>query len=166
MPKQSAGLLVYRRTGGELELLLAHPGGPLFAGKDVGSWTVPKGEHGADEEPLAAAVREFAEELGQPPPKGERLDLGEVRQASGKLVRCFAVEGDLDMSEVLSNEFEMEWPPRSGRFGRFPEVDRAEWFPADVARAKLNRSQAAFVDRLEELLARGEVGSGGPPAQR
>jgi|SRR5579872_122880 len=156
MAKQSAGLLVYRTGPDGLELLLAHPGGPLFARKDLGCWTVPKGEYEGGEEPLAAAVREFAEELGQMPPDGERLDLGEVRQASGKRVRCYAVEGDLDTSAVLSNEFEMEWPPRSGEKGRFPEVDRAEWFPPGIARAKLNPAQAVFVDRLEALLARDE----------
>jgi predicted NUDIX family NTP pyrophosphohydrolase len=160
MAKQSAGILVFRRIGGDLELLLAHPGGPLFAKRDLGCWTIPKGEYDAGEEPLAAAVREFAEELGTVPPEGERLDLGEVRQASGKRVRCFAIEGDFETSGALSNEFEMEWPPHSGEMARFPEIDRAEWCRTEFARQKLNPSQAAFVDRLLEVLAERESGSG------
>lgn len=157
MSKQSAGLLLFRRRdGGHLELLIAHPGGPLFARRDVGAWTVPKGEFEPGEEPLAAAAREFAEEMGQVPPDSERIDLGEVRQASGKRVRVWAVEGDLDVASVLSNEFEMEWPPRSGEMRRFPEVDRAEWVTPEGARAKLNPFQAAFVDRLVGALGEGE----------
>ncbi|MDA8038742.1 MAG: NUDIX domain-containing protein [Actinomycetota bacterium] len=154
MAKQSAGLLLYRYVaGGGIELLLAHPGGPLFAKADLGAWTVPKGEYEPGEEPLATAAREFAEELGRLPPGGARLDLGEVRQASGKRVRCFAVEGDFDTSEVLSNEFEMEWPPGSGATARFPEIDRAEWYSSSRARLKLNPSQSVFVDRLEAMLS-------------
>ncbi|MGO9560495.1 MAG: NUDIX domain-containing protein [Acidimicrobiales bacterium] len=155
MTKQSAGLLVYRRrqADGALELLIAHPGGPFFARKDYGSWTIPKGEYEAGEAPIAAAEREFAEEIGIVAPDGPRLDLGEVRQASGKRVRAFAVEGSLDLSDALSNTFEMEWPPGSAKIEIFPEVDRAEWFDADEARARLNPSQAVFVGRLVAQLS-------------
>lgn len=156
MPRQSAGLLVYRRPSGgldSLELLLAHPGGPFFARKDYGAWTVPKGEYEEGELPLATAEREFSEEIGILAPDGPRADLGEVRQSSGKRVRAFAVEGDLDVSEAKSNLFEMEWPPGSGRIEIFPEVDRAAWFDADEARRRLNSSQAEFVDRLLAHLA-------------
>lgn len=154
MPPPSAGLMVYRRLpSGAIEVLLAHPGGPWFARKDLGAWTIPKGEYElASEEPLAAAEREFAEEIGLSPPPGERIDLGEVRQTSGKRVRGFAVEGDLDPREGGSNLFEMEWPPGSGKVGRFPEIDRAEWFGLDEARRRLNLAQSAFVDRLAVAL--------------
>lgn len=153
MPKQSAGLLVWRRRPGSVELLLAHPGGPFFVNRDLGSWTIPKGEYEAGEEPLAAAEREFAEEIGTLPPAGPRLDLGEVRQASGKRVRAFAVEGDLELSEVKSNLFETEWPLGSGRLESFPEVDRAMWFEPAEARRRLNKAQAELVDRLLAHLA-------------
>ncbi|MHB1987258.1 MAG: NUDIX domain-containing protein [Acidimicrobiales bacterium] len=150
MVRQSAGLLVYRRprTSGLVEMLLAHPGGPYFARKDIGAWTIPKGEPEPGEELLAAAEREFAEEIGLAPPEGPRVDLGEVRQASGKRVRAFAVEGDIDLSRVTSNLFELEWPPRSGRTEVFPEVDRAGWFDAVEARVRLNTAQAELVGRL------------------
>lgn len=155
MPKRSAGLLVYRCRGGggELELLLAHPGGPFFTRRDEGVWTIPKGEYDDDEPALAAAEREFAEEVGLVPPEGDRLDLGEVVQASGKRVRAFAVEGDLDLSGAMSNLFELDWPPRSGRMERFPEVDRVEWFPLEEARRRVNPAQAAFFDRLAALVS-------------
>ncbi|MGH9293536.1 MAG: NUDIX domain-containing protein [Acidimicrobiales bacterium] len=143
-------------------MLLAHPGGPYFAKADLGAWTIPKGEHGSGELPLAAAEREFAEEIGSPPPAGDRLYLGEVRQQSGKVVTCFAVEGDLDVSEISSNSCEIEWPPRSGRTLTFPEVDRAAWFAPDMARKKLNSAQALFVVRLVTLLDESEV----PPPGR
>ena len=152
MPKRSAGLLVYRCGHGGLELLLAHPGGPFFTRRDEGVWTIPKGEHDEDEPALAAAEREFAEEVGLVPPEGDRLDLGEVVQASGKRVRAFAVEGDLDLSSAMSNLFELEWPPRSGKMERFPEVDRVEWFPIEEARRRVNPAQAAFFDRLVRLV--------------
>lgn len=152
MPRHSAGLLVFRRGAGGLELLLAHPGGPYFVRKDVGAWTIPKGEYEEGEEPQAAAEREFAEEMGLTPPEGERLDLGEVRQASGKRVRAFAVEGDPDITGCKSNLFEMEWPPGSGQMSSFPEVDRAEWFTAEEALSRLNRSQSELVGRLEAAL--------------
>jgi predicted NUDIX family NTP pyrophosphohydrolase len=150
----SAGLLLYRRrTASPLEVLIAFPGGPYFARKDEGSWTIPKGEYEPDEEALAAAYREFAEEIGTPPPDGERIDLGSIIQKGGKVVRAWAVEGDLDTSTVVSNEFEIEWPPRSGRRERFPEIARAEWVSPDAARRKLKPTQIPFVDRLEAALA-------------
>ena len=154
MPKLSAGLLVYRRTGGELEVLIVHPGGPFWAKKDEGAWSVPKGEYEPDEDPLEVALREFEEEIGaEPPDHATAVSLGELRQPSGKVVRAWAVEGDLDVSEVRSNTFEMEWPPRSGRTQEFPEVDRAGWFGLEEARRKLLRGQVGFLDRLEKLLA-------------
>jgi predicted NUDIX family NTP pyrophosphohydrolase len=154
--KVSAGLLVFRRLGdGEPEVLLAHMGGPFWAGKDAGAWSIPKGEHGPDEDPLAAARREFAEELGQPPPEGETFDLGSVRQKAGKVVRAFAVAGDLDVSEIQSNTFAMEWPPRSGRVAEFPEVDRAQWFAIADAREKLVAAQVGLLDALVEALGSG-----------
>ncbi len=154
MPKLSAGLLVYRRTGGELEVLIVHPGGPFWAKKDDGAWSVPKGEYEPDEDPLEVALREFEEEIGaEPPDHATAVSLGELRQPSGKVVRAWAVEGDLDVSETRSNMFEMEWPPRSGRTQEFPEVDRAGWFGLEEARRKLLRGQVGFLDRLEELLA-------------
>lgn len=148
MPKRSAGLLVHRRGAAGTEVLLVHPGGPLWANKDLGAWTVPKGEYGPDEDVLAAAEREFVEELGQPAPPGPRRDLGEVRQSGGKWTHLWAVEGDLDVSLVVSNTFDMEWPPRSGRVQRFPEVDRARWASLDAARGLLLASLVPFLDRL------------------
>jgi predicted NUDIX family NTP pyrophosphohydrolase len=151
--RQSAGLLVYRRRHrGELEVLIVHPGGPYFQRKDHGVWSIPKGEYGPSEEAAAAAGREFAEELGLTAPQGEWLDLGVVRQAGGKLVRAFAVEGDFGVSHVTSNLFEMEWPPGSGRVDRFPEVDRAGWFTPAEAAQRLNRAQVELLDRLASSL--------------
>jgi predicted NUDIX family NTP pyrophosphohydrolase len=153
MPAPSAGLLPYRfGAAGALEVLVVHPGGPLWASRDDGAWSIAKGEYGPGEDAEQAAEREFAEELGQPPPPGPRLDLGELRQPSGKRVRVFAVEGDLDVESVSSNEFEMEWPPRSGEYRSFPEVDRAAWLPVALARHKLLAGQVGFLDRLLELL--------------
>jgi predicted NUDIX family NTP pyrophosphohydrolase len=152
MPDRSAGILLYRHAGGGLEVLLVHPGGPFFARRDDGAWSIPKGVHEDGEEPLAAARREFAEELGSPCPDGEALDLGEIRQKSGKRVMAWAVAGDLDASTIASNTFEVEWPPRSGRKQTFPEVDRAAWFALDAARVKLLAAQAEFLDRLAERL--------------
>jgi predicted NUDIX family NTP pyrophosphohydrolase len=147
----SAGILLYRQPGATLEVLLVHPGGPVWARRDLGAWSVPKGEYvEGEEEPLAAARREFAEELGSPPPEAAPLDLGEVRQKSGKRVRAWALPGDLDAAQVHSNTFAMEWPPRSGQMREFPEVDRAEWFPVAEARDRINPAQAAFLDRLAE----------------
>jgi predicted NUDIX family NTP pyrophosphohydrolase len=133
-----------------LEVLLVHPGGPVWAGRDQGAWSIPKGEFEPGEEPLNAARREFAEELGTEPPAGEPLALGEVRQKSGKLVQAWALAGDLDVERVVSNSFTMPWPPRSGRAQEFPEVDRAEWFDLVTAREKINAAQVALLDRLEE----------------
>jgi predicted NUDIX family NTP pyrophosphohydrolase len=154
MPKRSAGLLLYRRRPGGVEVLLVHPGGPLWARRDDGAWSIPKGEHGPDEDPLAVVRREFREELGQDPPPGRPVPLGELRQPGGKRVSAWALEGELDVAEVRSNTFEMEWPPRSGRVRRFPEVDRAGWFGLEEARRKLLPGQVGFLDRLEEALRR------------
>jgi len=149
----SAGILLYRQSAASLEVLLVHPGGPVWARRDHGAWSVPKGEYvEGEEEPLAAARREFAEELGSPPPDGEPLDLGEVRQKSGKRVRAWALAGDLDAAAARSNTFAMEWPPRSGQIREFPEIDRAEWFPLAEARERINPAQAAFLNRLAETL--------------
>jgi len=149
--KLSAGLLMFRRRPG-LELLLVHPGGPFFRNKDEGAWSIPKGEVEEGAEPLAAALREFSEETGGAAPEGELVPLGEIRQKGGKRVVAWAIEGDFDPTSVKSNRFEMEFPPRSGRKEQFPEIDRAEFFPPDLARRKLNRAQAELVDRLERKL--------------
>lgn len=149
MPKRSAGLLLYRHLDGAVEVLLVHPGGPYWASKDDGAWSVPKGEYDEGDDPLGCAIREFGEELGADPPDASgAVFLGELRQPGGKLVSAWALEGDLDVAGVVSNTFTMEWPPRSGRTAEFPEVDRAEWCDPDTARRKLLRGQVAFVDRL------------------
>jgi predicted NUDIX family NTP pyrophosphohydrolase len=148
MPQRSAGILLYRRGGESLEVLLVHPGGPFFARRDAGAWSIPKGLYEPGEEPLACARREFAEELGSACPDGPALELGEIRQRNGKRVTAWAVQGDLDATAITSNSFELEWPPRSGRTQEFPEVDRAAWFTLDEAREKLIAAQAAFLDRL------------------
>jgi predicted NUDIX family NTP pyrophosphohydrolase len=142
--KRSAGVLLRRADG---HVLLVHPGGPFWAKKDLGAWSIPKGEHDEDEDPEACARREFLEELGSAAPEG-LTDLGVVRQKNRKEVRAFYGEGDMDVATVASNTFVMEWPPRSGREQEFPEIDRAEWFPVDEGRAKLNPAQAEFLDRL------------------
>jgi predicted NUDIX family NTP pyrophosphohydrolase len=149
---RSAGILLYRRRDDQLEVLLVHPGGPLWARRDAGVWSIPKGEYADDEEPLAAARREFAEELGTPVPDGEALELGEIRQKSGKRVRAWAAAGDLDAERAQSNTFAMQWPPKSGRMQEFPEVDRAQWFGLGEAREKLNPAQVEFLDRLSHIL--------------
>jgi len=151
-PVRSSGVLLFRRTDGEVQVLLGHMGGPFWAKKDDGAWSIPKGELDPGEDPRACALREFAEETGTTVPPGELADLGEVRLKSGKTVVGFAAEGDLDAAAIVSNTFELEWPPRSGRRQAFPEVDRAGWFGLEAARAKLNPAQAAFIDRLEALL--------------
>ena len=140
---------MHRRRGDVLEVLLVHPGGPLWKNRDDGSWSIPKGEIEAGEEPVDVARREFHEELGAHAPGGDWKALGTVRQAGGKLVQAWAVEADVDVSRVISQSFEMEWPPRSGRRQAFPEVDRAEWFDVAAARRKIVPAQAAFLDRLE-----------------
>lgn len=152
MPTRSAGILLYRLTRGTPEVLLVHPGGPLWARKDAGAWSIPKGEHGGDEDPQASARREFEEETGTALPPGNLADLGTVRLKSGKVVTAWAAEGDLDPATIRSNLFRLEWPPRSGRVQAFPEVDRAGWFGLEEARMKLNPAQAAFLDRLSGLL--------------
>ena len=152
MPRRSAGLLLYRITDGEPELLLVHPGGPFWARKDAGVWSLPKGEYTDGDDPRAAALREFEEETGTAPPAGELVELGSVTQKNRKQVTAWAAEGDLDAGAIRSNTFTMEWPPRSGRTREFPEVDRAGWFGPEEAREKLNPAQAAFVDRLLDLL--------------
>ncbi|QOV39943.1 NUDIX domain-containing protein [Streptomyces ferrugineus] len=148
--RHSAGLLLFRRTADGLEVLLGHMGGPFFAKRDVGAWTVPKGEYDPDEPAWDAARREFREELGLAPPDGEVVPLGEVRQSGGKIVTVWAVEADLDPATVVPGTFAMEWPPRSGRTQRFPELDRVEWLGLDRAREVVVKAQAAFLDRLAE----------------
>jgi predicted NUDIX family NTP pyrophosphohydrolase len=149
MGRRSAGILLHRQTpAGAVEVLLVHPGGPFWAKKDLGAWSLPKGEHDDGEDGLACALREFAEELGSPPPAGDPADLGTVRQKGGKVVQAWALEGDLDAAAIRSNTFELEWPPRSGRRREFPEVDRAQWFALAEARERINPAQAAFLDRL------------------
>lgn len=148
----SAGLLLYRRRGGRLEVLQAHPGGPFWANKDAGAWTVPKGLVEVGEDLLAAARREFAEETGLRP-DGPFLPLGSVRQKAGKVVHAWACEGDADPAALTSNVMSAEWPPGSGRWVEFPEVDRCAWFEPAEAREKLNPAQAEFIDRLEAALA-------------
>ena len=153
MPARSAGILLYRHTAdGELEVLIAHMGGPYFAGKDERAWSIPKGEYDAAEAPWDAARREFTEELGQEPPGGAPVELGEVVQRGGKVVTAYALEGDLDPEAIRSNLFELEWPPRSGRRQSFPEIDRVAWVQPEAARARLLSSQGELLDRLAEVL--------------
>jgi predicted NUDIX family NTP pyrophosphohydrolase len=151
---RSAGILLHRAGSRGPEVLLVHPGGPFWARRDRGAWSIPKGELDEGEDPRACALREFAEETGTRLPDGALDELGSVKLKSGKVVTAFAVEGNLDPATIASNTFELEWPPRSGRVQAFPEIDRAAWFGLDAAREKLNLAQAAFVDRLEEQLAR------------
>jgi predicted NUDIX family NTP pyrophosphohydrolase len=146
-PKRSAGILMYRRSGGALELLLVHPGGPFWKSKDLGAWSIPKGEYSDGEDVLAAAKREFEEETGARP-HGDFLALGELVQPGRKIVTAFALAGDFDPATLRSNLFEMEWPPRSGRKASFPEVDRAQWFSPADARLKILKGQSDFIDRL------------------
>jgi predicted NUDIX family NTP pyrophosphohydrolase len=150
MATTSAGILPYRfAPDGTIEVLLVHPGGPFWRGRDEHAWSVAKGEHGPDEDPRDAAEREFTEELGFPAPDGSRVDLGEVHQSSGKIVRAWAVRvDDLPLELMVSNQFELEWPPRSGTVQRFPEVDSAAWMTLAKARTRLVRAQIAFLDRL------------------
>lgn len=170
--RTSSGLLVHRWATGApgpgpagttvevadaLQVLIVHPGGPFWARRDDGAWSIPKGEPGSGEDPAQAAAREFREELGLDPPAGPWTDLGEVRQAGGKRVRAWAVPGDLDVSAVRSGTFELRWPPRSGRVQAFPEVDRAAWVSPEEARRLLVPAQAAFVDRLVDILRTGST---------
>ena len=149
MTRRSAGLLLYRRTaGGDLEVLLGHPGGPIWASRDAGVWSVPKGEFDDGEAAWDVARREFAEETGHPPPDGPPIDLGEIRQKGGKLVVAWALEGELDPGTAHSNTFEFQWPPRSGRYITIPEIDRVAWFAPDEARRRIKDTQVPFIDRL------------------
>jgi predicted NUDIX family NTP pyrophosphohydrolase len=149
--KQSAGILLYRKTVNSLQFFLVHPGGPFFKNKDAGAWSIPKGEFSDDEEPLAAAKREFEEETSQPV-NGEFIPLGSVKLKSGKTVYGWAVEGDIDHETIISNTVEIDWPPRSGKKITIPEIDRAGWFNATAAKLNINPAQAAFIDRLIEQL--------------
>lgn len=149
--KLSAGLLLYRVRDTGVEVLLVHMGGPFWARKDEHAWSIPKGEHEPGDDPAAAAVREFTEELGAPPPDGPPLPLGTARQ-SAKTVTVFAREGDFDATAAASNTFSLEWPPRSGRFQEYPEVDRAEWFDLPTAAGKLVKGQVVFLTRLADRL--------------
>jgi predicted NUDIX family NTP pyrophosphohydrolase len=153
MPKLSAGLLLYRRHGDVIQVLVAHPGGPIWARRDTGAWSIPKGAPLDGEPLLAAARREFEEETGHAPPDDQAIDLGEVRMRSGKVVHGYAVEGDLDPATIRSMRVEVEWPPRSGRLMAVPEIDRVLWVDPVEARYRLNPAQATFVDRLLEALA-------------
>ncbi|WP_318217563.1 NUDIX domain-containing protein [Streptomyces sp. SCL15-6] len=148
--RRSAGLLLHRPGDGGTEVLLGHMGGPFYARRDAGAWTIPKGEYDPAEPAWEAARREFEEELGLPPPDGEAVPLGEVRQSGGKVVTAWAVEADLDPATVAPGTFRMEWPPRSGRIEEFPELDRVAWFTVDRAREVIVKAQAAFLDRLTE----------------
>jgi predicted NUDIX family NTP pyrophosphohydrolase len=150
MPTLSAGLLLYRITDGVVEVLIGHPGGPFWARKDDGAWSIPKGEHGNGEDPWDAAQREFEEELGFPPPAGPRVDFPPLTQPSGKVVTAFAVRGNLDLEGTVSNTFVLEWPKGSGSFREFPEIDRVGWFPVAQARLKLLKGQRPILDRLME----------------
>jgi predicted NUDIX family NTP pyrophosphohydrolase len=152
MATESAGILMYKRQGQELQVLLVHPGGPFWRNKDIGAWSLPKGERAAGEDAEVTARREFAEELGVKPVGALSL-LGRIRQRGGKQVEAFAIQGEFDVDHLSSNSFEMEWPPRSGRMQSFPEIDRAAWFSLAEAREKINAGQRALIDRLEELCA-------------
>ena len=148
MPRKSAGLLLYRFVNTRVEVLLAHPGGPFWRKRDDGGWTIPKGEFPDDEDPLAAAKREFEEELGAKPPVGDYIQLKPIKQKNGKIVHAWAVKGDFDPTTLKSNTFDIEWPPKSGRLQCFPEVDQAQWFSADMAKQKMLFGQAALIDEL------------------
>ena len=154
MSKKSAGLLLFREVSGRLEVLLVHPGGPFWEKKDEGSWSLPKGEFEEGEDPFAAAKREFEEETGFSAPHGEKIPLEPRRQPSGKLVYAWAMKADLDPSRLKGNLFSLEWPPKSGRYQEFPEVDRAAWFPIEEAYPKISKGQAAFLSQLQERLGR------------
>jgi predicted NUDIX family NTP pyrophosphohydrolase len=148
MPKLSAGLLLYRVRDDIVEVLIGHPGGPFWARKDDGAWSIPKGEYAQGEDPWAAAQREFEEEIGLPPPVGPRIEFPPLKQPSGKIITAFAVRGDLDLADAHSNTFELEWPRGSGRIQAFPEIDRVDWFPVARARTKLLTGHRPFLDRL------------------
>jgi predicted NUDIX family NTP pyrophosphohydrolase len=162
MPRRSAGILLYRLTpGGACEVLVGHMGGPFWAKKDAGGWSIPKGEYTGDEIPLEVARREFEEELGSPVPAANFIELGDLRMSGGKVLTVWAAEGDFDTENSVSNTFELEWPPRSGRMQEFPEIDRSAWLPVPEARTALARGQVPFLDRLTAHLAR--TGPDGEP---
>src|SRR4051794_16164695 len=151
--KRSAGILLYRRREGQIQVLLVHPGGPFWSKKDEGAWFIPKGELEEGEQPLAAALREFREELGSDPPNGEPLDLGSVKNKSGKLIYAWALEGDFDLADFKSNTFSLEWPPRSGQMREFPEIDRAGFFALADREPKLHPAGPALLVRVQAALA-------------
>jgi predicted NUDIX family NTP pyrophosphohydrolase len=152
MPRTSAGILLHRAGAAGREVLIGHMGGPFWAKKDAGGWSIPKGEYGPGEDAFAVACREFEEELGTPVPATVFLPLGELRTTSSKVLTVWAADGDLDATAAVSNTFALEWPPRSGRMQEFPEIDRAAWFPVEEARTKLVKGQVPFLDRLLEAL--------------
>ncbi len=151
MSRSSAGILVYRRRSNKIEVLLVHPGGPFWANKDIHAWSIPKGEFEEAENSFTTAAREFEEETGQPPPQNDPVDLGSVKSSS-KTIYIWAIEGDLDASQIKSNTFKMEWPPKSGKMEEFPEVDKAKWFDINTAMGKLHKGQGEFMLRLSEKL--------------
>ena len=152
--RRSAGILLYRSADGGIEVLLAHPGGPIWATRDAGVWTIPKGEIDDGEEAWAVALREFEEETGHPAPDGASIDLGEITQKGGKVVVGWGLEGDLDPATAHSNTFPFQWPPKSGRYITIPEIDRVEWFTPDEARRRIKDTQIPLIDRLLEALDR------------
>jgi predicted NUDIX family NTP pyrophosphohydrolase len=160
MPRLSAGLLLYRVRADVIEVLIGHPGGPFWARKDDGAWSIPKGEYAQGEDPWAAAQREFEEEIGLPPPAGPRIEFPPLKQPSGKVITAFAVRGDLDLADAHSNTFELEWPRGSGRIQAFPEIDRVDWFPLAQARIKLVSGQRPFLDQLMADPALGDLREG------
>ncbi|MGZ8803429.1 MAG: NUDIX domain-containing protein [Mycobacterium sp.] len=155
MSRLSAGLLLYRETG-NLEVLIGHPGGPFWARKDEGAWSIPKGEYAEGEDPWIVAQREFTEEIGKPPPVGDRIEFPPLRQPSGKVITAFAVRGDLDLEGTGSNTFTLEWPKGSGKLREYPEIDRVAWLALPTARAKLLKGQRPLLDHLEDALGHGE----------
>lgn len=163
MKKQSAGILLFRRSGSNIEVLLGHPGGPFWKNKDMGAWSIPKGEYEPDEEPQLAACREFEEETGQAVPDGERIDLGEMKRKDGKVIHIWAVEGEVDEQHIMSNTFEVEWPPKTGQLQSFPEIDRAVWYPLEKAPAKMHKGQDIFIERLAKHLGVNWVSDQAPP---
>jgi predicted NUDIX family NTP pyrophosphohydrolase len=158
MPKLSAGLLLYRLTEGGVEVLIGHPGGPFWARKDEGAWSIPKGEYVEGEDPWTVAQREFEEELGKAPPEGPRIDFAPLKQPSGKVITAFAVRGDLDLEGTFSNTFELEWPKGSGNIREYPEIDRVGWFSVTEANEKLLKGQRPLLDRLTAALEGDEPG--------
>lgn len=164
MLKHSAGILLYRKAAGGYEVLIVHPGGPFWAKKDLGSWSIPKGEFSADEDPLTAAKREFAEEIGASPPAGGYQLLGEFQVTSNKVLYAYALESDFNLEQFQSNMFEMEWPPKSGKKQEFPEVDKAAWTPLALARQKVVKGQTAVIDALAAYLGE-ELSASSPSPQ-